>query len=133
MSNCQKYHNFVDAAIAQRLTKHTYYYQDHGRQGEKNKERATARKFRDSLQALWENVKPESRGRKDGDRTEALFTMKSEIITANALKMYGHGPRTNSEIDLPVFVDDSDDISSPESTPGPFPILHHMHHKNKPL
>lgn len=79
--------------------------------------RATARKFCDSLQALWEDVKPEFRGRKDGDCAEALFTLKSEVITADALKMYGYNPRTSPEIDLPDFVDDSDDnLPSREQT-----------------
>ena len=99
----KKYRTFIDAAIAHHLTQHTYYYQDRGRPGAKNTKRATFRKFRNSLQALWENVKPESRGRKDRDRVEALFTLKSEAITPRALRTYGYDPETFSETDLPVF------------------------------
>lgn len=121
----KKYRTFIDAAIAHHLTQHTYYYQDRGRPGAKNTKRATFRKFRNSLQALWENVKPESRGRKDRDRVEALFTLKSEAITPRALRTYGYDPETFSETDLPVFVDEGDDNLQPReqaqtaSTPAP--------------
>ena len=121
----KKYRNFIDAAIAHHLTRHTYYYQDRGRPGAKNTKRATARKFRNSLQALWEDVKTESRGRKVSDRVEALFTLKSEAIMPRALKMYGYDPATFSETDLPGFVDDGGDkLESREqmqttSTPAP--------------
>ena len=121
----KKYRTFIDAAIAHHLTRHTYYYQDRGRPGAKNTKRATARKFRNSLQALWEHVKPESRSRKGGDRAEALFTLKSEGITAKALEMYRYDPATFLENDLPGFVDDGGDILQPReqtraaSTPAP--------------
>lgn len=121
----KKYRTFIDAAIAHHLTRHTYYYQDRGRPGAKNTRRATARKFRNSLQALWEYVKPESRGRKGGDRAEALFTLKSEAITAEALQIYAYDPRTFSETDLPGFVDEGGDIlqsreqTQTASTPAP--------------
>lgn len=123
--NGTKYRTFIDAAIAQHLTQHTYFYQDRGRPGAKNTKRATTRKFRNSLQALWENVKPESRGQKDGDRVEALFTMKSGAITADALEMYGYDPEAFAETDLPEFVDDGgDNVHAREqtqstSTPAP--------------
>ena len=121
----KKYRAFIDAAIAHHLTQHTYYYQDRGRPGAKNTKRATARKFRNSLQALWEDVRPEARGQKDGDRAEALFTLKSEAMTADALRTYGYDPETFSETDLPGFADDSgDELQSQEqtqtaSTPAP--------------
>lgn len=113
----KRYRSFIDAAITHHLTQHTYYYQDRGRPGAKNTKRATLRKIRNTILALWENLKPEFRSRKDGDRVEALFTLKSEAITARALKMYGYNPETFSESDLPGFVDDGgENLESREQT-----------------
>jgi len=105
----KKFRQFTDAAIAHHLTQHTYYYQDHGRPGAKNKKRVTARKFRSVFKDLWEHTRPENRGRETGDVAEALFRLKSGGIEADKLKMFEYDPEDFPETKLPIFVDEDDD------------------------
>lgn len=74
---------------------------------------------------LWKNTKPESR--QSGNVTDALFHMKSESITAEALQLYAYDPETFSESDLPGFSeDDGDDLDSqeqPKADSAPTPEL----------
>lgn len=109
---------FTEAAIARHLTQHTYYYQDHGRSGERYKKRVDTGKFRSSFKDLFSTrTKHTFRRSNPEDTADALFKQKSKAIMENALKEYRYDFGTFSESDLPAFVgDNADNLKSREKT-----------------
>ena len=77
----KKLRQFTEDAIARHLTQHTYYYQDHGKSGERYKKRVDAKKFRSSIVEFFSaRTKSTFRRSNPEDTADALFRQKSKAI-----------------------------------------------------